>query len=558
MAGQPAASNEMGDEMDKTFLKRLMTGPLLLSAAAVIALGSAPAPLRAETAPPEAAQAAEEAPLPLSPEELDILVARIALYPDELVALISAASLYPLQIIEAERFLEDSKTKKDLKPKATWDGSVISLLNYPEIVRMMADDLDWTQLLGESIVNQQEDVLNAIQQLREQAVANGVIKTDEKMKVTTEVDNGRKNVIIEPASSEAIYVPQYEPEMLYEPSYAYAPVTYYPQPYPYYWNPAATFFAGAVTGAIWTAAVDWDNGFWGWGWNNNYNHNHNNNYWHGNGNNWGNDINIDCNNCIIGSNFNGKLNVNNVDWRNVDRSKINYNKNEFNKLNNTNIRNEFKKNDISNISDNKLGNKVGNKGNNLGNKGNLQRPATLPANGGLQTKDIRKSTMEGLNKKPTQGFKPTDKMARPGDGGNLNGGNLGNINKPGNGSGNLGNVAKPGNGGANIGDKMARPADIKPNLDRPVGQPRPGATPDYRPKTPSPMGEVTRGRDAQMQSNRGNKAMGGGGINRPDFNPGGGGGGKVGGGSGGGGGKKFIPPKGKGGGGGGGGRGRRR
>ncbi|MEI8180379.1 DUF3300 domain-containing protein, partial [Aestuariivirga sp.] len=85
--------------MDKTFLKRLITGPLLLSAAAVIALGSAPAPLRAETAPPEAAQAAEEAPLPLSPEELDILVARIALYPDELVALISAASLYPLQII---------------------------------------------------------------------------------------------------------------------------------------------------------------------------------------------------------------------------------------------------------------------------------------------------------------------------------------------------------------------------------------------------------------------------------------------------------------------------
>jgi len=523
----------MGEEMDKTFLKRLMTGPLLLSAAAVIALGSAPAPLRAETTPPEATQAAEEAPQPLSPEEMDILVARIALYPDELVALISAASLYPLQIVEAERFLDDSKTKKDLKPKATWDGSVISLLNYPEIVKMMAEDLDWTQLLGESIVNQQEDVLNAIQQLREQAVANGVIKTDDKMKVTEEVnaDTGRQNIVIEPASSEAIYVPQYQPEMLYEPSYAYQPISYYPQPYPYYWNPGATFFAGAVTGAIWTAAVDWDNGFWGWGWNNNNNHNHNNNYWHGGGN----DINIDCNKCIIGSDFNGKLNVNNVDWRNVDRSKINYNKNDFNKLSNTNIRNEFKKNDISNIDRNKLGNnKVGSN-----NKGNLQRPATLPAKGGMQTKDIRKSTMEGLNKKPTQGFKPSDKMARPGNG---DGGNLGNITKPGN--GNLGSVTKPGNGGANIGDKMARPADAKPNLDRPVGKPRPGATADNRPKTPSPMGEVTRGRDAKMQSSRGNKAMGGGGINRPN--------------GGGGGGKKFIPPKGKGGGGGGGGRGRRR
>lgn len=533
--------------MDKTFLKRLLTGPLLLSAAAMIALGSAAAPLRAQTATPDtAAGASDEAPQPLSPEEMDILVARIALYPDELVALISAASLYPLQIVEAERFLEESKTRKDLNPKATWDGSIISLLNYPEVVKMMADDLDWTQLLGLSIVNQQEDVLNAIQQLREQAVANGVIKTNDKVKVTKEVDNGRQNIVIEPASSEVIYVPQYPPEMFYEPSYAYQPVTYYPDPYPYYWNPAATFFAGAVTGAIWTAAVDWNNGFWGWGWNNNHNHN-NNNYWHGNNN-----INIDCNKCIIGSDFNGKLNINDVDWRKVDRSKINYNKNDFNKLNNTSIRNEFKKNDFTNISDNKLGNKVGNKGNNLGNKGNLQRPTTLPANGGLQTKDIRKSTMEGLNKKPVDGFKPTDKMARPGTG------NGGNLNKPGNAGGNggnLGNLNKPGNGGGNISD-MARPADTKPNLDRPVGQPRPGGTPDYRPKTPSPMGEVTRGRDAQMQSSRGNKSMGGGGINRPDFNPGGGGKMKSGGGGGGGGGKKFIPPQSKGGGGGG--RGRRR
>ena len=508
--------------MDKTFLKRLVAAPLLLSAAAVLALAPAPAPARADTAPTEAAEAAEaaaEAPQPLSAEEMDILVARIALYPDELVALISAASLYPLQIVEAGRFLEDSKTKKDLKPKASWDGSVISLLNYPEIVTMMAEDLDWTQLFGQAIVNQQEDVLNAIQQLREQAVANGVIKSDDKMKVTTETEGGRQNVIIEPASQDVIYVPQYQPEMLYEPSYAYVPVSYYPDPYPYYWNPAATFFAGAVTGAIWTAAVDWDNGFWGWGWDN-----------HHHGNNWGNDINIDCNKCIIGSDFNGKLNINDVDWRKVDRNKIKYDKNQFNRVDNTKIRNEFKKNDLAKIDRNKLGaNKIGS------NKGNLQRPSTLPANAGGMSKDIRKSTLEGLNKKPAQGFKPTDKMTRPGSG---NAGNLGN--KPGNGGGNLGSIGDMGRP-----DKMA-----KPNLDRPVGKPRPGATLDNRPKTPSPMGEVTRGRDAKTQSNRGNKSMGGGGIN-PNFKPSGGGGG--------GGNKKFIPPKKKGGGGGGGGnRGRRR
>jgi hypothetical protein len=155
-------------------------------------------------------------------------VARIALYPDELVAVISAASLYPLQIIEAQRFLDDLETKKDLKPKATWDGSVVSLLNYPQIVQMMSEDLDWTQLFGEAIVNQQDDVLAAIQQLREQAVANGVIKSDEKVTVVQQEDN----IVIQPASKEVIYVPQYEPEMLYEPDYVYRPITYYPTPTP--------------------------------------------------------------------------------------------------------------------------------------------------------------------------------------------------------------------------------------------------------------------------------------------------------------------------------------
>lgn len=512
--------------MDKTFLKRLLTGPLLLSAAALVALGAGPAaPARAEAVPTEAAQPVGEAPAPLSEEELDILVARIALYPDELVALISAASLYPIQIVEAERFLEDSKTKKDLKPKATWDGSVISLLNYPEIVKMMSEDLDWTQLFGEAIVNQQEDVLDAIQQLREQAVANGVIKTNDKVKVSKQVEDGRQNIIIEPASSEVIYIPQYPPEMFYEPDYAYVPVSYYPDPYPYYWNPAATFFAGAVTGAFWAAAVDWNDGFWGGNWNDHY---------HGHGN-WGNDININCNNCIIGNDFSGKINFNDIDWKNVDRSKISYDKNQFGKIDNTKIRNDFKSRDVTTIDRDKLGS----------SKGDFKggRPSTLPANGGIQSKDIRKSTLEGLNKKPVNNFKPTDKMARPGTGANL--GNGGTLAKPGNG-GNLSNISKP----ATLdrpGDKMA-----KPNLDRPVGKPKPAATPDFRPQTPSPLGEVTRGRDAKMQSSRGNKSMGGG-MSRPDFgsagggnkagakkklpkhNMGGGGGGNFGGGGGGGG-----------------------
>jgi hypothetical protein len=439
--------------MDMTLLKRLLGQRLLLSAALAASVSVAVLPARAEM-PPEAVEAAEQVPEPLSAEELEILVARIALYPDELVALISAASLYPLQIVEAERFLEDIKTKKDLKPKASWDGSVVSLLNYPEVVKMMGEDLDWTQLLGEAIVNQQQDVLAAIQQLREQAVANGVIKTDEKVKVVTEADN----IIIEPASKDVIYVPQYEPEMLYEPGYVYAPVTYYPEPYPYYWNPAATWFAGAVTGALWAAAVDWNDGFWGGDWND----------YHNGG--WGNDINIDCNKCIIGSDFNGKLNINNVDWRKVDRSKINFNKNDFNKIDNSKFKNGFSNNTSMRL-DNKANTiKGGNRVSGVSNKGNFQG------------NDIRKSTLDNLKKQNVTNFKPSDKMAKPG-------------------AGNL----KPS-------DKAARPA----NLDRPVGKPKPASKMDNRPDKLSPLGDVTRGRDAMEQSKRGNKSMGGG-VQHPDF-----------------------------------------
>ena len=213
-----------------------------------------------QVAAADASADAATAPEPLTADEMEVLVARIALYPDELVAVITGASLYPLQIVEAARYLDQYAKDKSLKPKESWDGSVISLLNYPEVVKMMSDDLEWTQALGDAIAYQQKDVLIAIQQLRDEAVAKGVIKTDDKIQVVKENDN----VVIKSASPEVIYVPQYEPEMLYEPDYAWEPISYYPDPYPNYWYPGATFFAGAVTGAIWAAAVDWDDwGVWG-------------------------------------------------------------------------------------------------------------------------------------------------------------------------------------------------------------------------------------------------------------------------------------------------------
>ncbi len=384
-----------------------------------------------------AATSEEQAPTPLTEEELEVLVARIALYPDELVAVISASSLFPLQVVEASRFLDDVKKNPALKPKSTWDGSVISLLNYPEIVKMMSDDLDWTQALGEALSHQQKDVLAAIQQLRAKAVADGIIKTDDKVKVVEE----NEKVIIQPVSQETVYVPQYEPQMLYEPDYVPAPVTYYPQPYPSYYYPAAPYFAGFVTGAVWGAVVDWDD----WG------------VWGGR---WDNDIDIDCNHCFNNVDIDGKIKWNDVDWKNVDRNKINIDKNQFNKIDRNSFKNSVKANDRNSIR---------NQATNL----KKTRTANLPGKSN-QVKDVRKSTVEGLKSKPA--------ARKP-------------VSKP---SATRTSSVQPSGG--------KRPAKV----DRPVGKPKPAAKRDNRPSKPSGLGEVRRGSETKIHSNRGQKSMGGG------------------------------------------------
>ncbi|BCH25036.1 hypothetical protein MesoLjLc_47420 [Mesorhizobium sp. L-8-10] len=391
------------------------------------------------------ATADTSAPAPLSEDELEVLVARIALYPDELIAVISGASLYPLQIVEAERYLEQYAKDKSLKPKDTWDGSVVSLLNYPEIVKMMSDDLDWTQQFGDALAYQQKDVLIAIQQLREEAVAKGIIKTDDKVKVVEENDN----IVIQSASTEKVYVPRYEPEMLYEPGYAVAPISYYPEPYPSYWYPTATFFAAAVTGAAWAAVVDWDD----WG------------VWGGR---WGNDVDIDCNGCFNNRDFNGKVNFNDVDWKNVDRSKINIDRNQFAKFDRTNVKNRIEKNSTNSIR------------NRASNIRNERKPGGAGRTANVQ--DVRKSTLEGLKAKPD--------LKRP-DGGN--------IKRP--------DGKRPDASKANLNrSSVKKPTNVK----RSSGKAKPAARADNRPKKPSGLGHVGSGKKQKIASNRGAKAMGGG------------------------------------------------
>lgn len=273
------------------------------------------------------AAAVEQGPQLLTAGELDVLVARIALYPDDLVALISTASIYPLQIVDAARFLEAVQTSPDLKPKESWDGSVISLLNYPDIVKMMSDDLEWTQAFGDAIANQPEDVLAAIQHLRDNAMTTGSIQSDDKMQVVRQ----GSNVVIQPTNPDSVYIPQYEPAMLYDPGYRAAPIAYYPRAYPSYYHPVAPYFAGFVTGVAFAAVVDWDHhGVWGGRWD-------------------GGDIDIDCNHCFNDRDFNGKVKFNDVDWKNVDRNKINVDKNQINNVDRTKIKNNIEANGNNNV-----------------------------------------------------------------------------------------------------------------------------------------------------------------------------------------------------------------
>lgn len=212
---------------------------------------------------PAASASGQAAPAP-SPEELEKLVGPIALYPDDLVAIILPASTNPLQIVQVDRFLDKRKQDPKLPIDDNWDEAVKNLANYPDIIKKMSNDLDWTSDLGEAVVADQGAVLSAIQAFRRKAQSAGNLKTDDKQRVEVE----QEIIKIVPADPQVIYVPQYNPTTVV--TYSTAPVYgYYPAPYPAYSYPYAPGAAFA-TGLIWGAAIGaaWG-GAWGVGWGNN-------------------------------------------------------------------------------------------------------------------------------------------------------------------------------------------------------------------------------------------------------------------------------------------------
>ena len=201
--------------------------------------------------PPAAAQ--------LSPQELQQLVAPIALYPDALVAQILAASTYPTQIVEADRWIGShpnikGKNLADEVDKQPWDPSVKALTQFPSVLENMDKNLSWTSSLGEAYANQEQDVTDAVQQMRQEARQAGKLNSNEQENVTTQGNT----VVIEPANPDVVYVPAYDPWLVYG-----APIVAYPG-----WVPVpGIFFAGPAISFGFGFGIGFFGGF-GWGWHN--------------------------------------------------------------------------------------------------------------------------------------------------------------------------------------------------------------------------------------------------------------------------------------------------
>ncbi|HWP13030.1 MAG TPA: DUF3300 domain-containing protein [Ramlibacter sp.] len=244
----------------------------LVIASCVAALLAPPAAWAQAPATPAAAPAqAQPQAAPLKQEQLEQLVAPIALYPDSLVAQVLMACTYPLEVVQAARWLKANpglkgKALEDALQKQKWDPSVKSLTVFPQVLAMLDEKLDLTQRLGDAFLAQQKDVLDAVQRLRARADQTGNLKSGKEQTVTKAEEGGTTVIRIEPANTETIYVPTYDPNVVYGPwPYpSYPPYYWYsPYYYPYGWAPGAAFVgftAGIIIGGALWGGCNWGGG----------------------------------------------------------------------------------------------------------------------------------------------------------------------------------------------------------------------------------------------------------------------------------------------------------
>jgi Protein of unknown function (DUF3300) len=216
------------------------------------------------TAPGAQSNQQPPAPTQQSTQELQQLVAPIALYPDALVAQILAASTYPTQIVEADRWMQGHSNLKGEElakevDKQDWDPSVQAVAQFPSVLENMDKNLSWTSSLGDAYINQPQEVTDAVQTLRQEARNAGHLNSNEQEKVTTQGNT----VVIEPADPEVVYVPAYDPWLVYG-----APIFAYPDWYPVpgiFWGGVGLSF-GIGFGIGFFGGFGWGWGHWGYDW----------------------------------------------------------------------------------------------------------------------------------------------------------------------------------------------------------------------------------------------------------------------------------------------------
>ena len=142
---------------------------------------------------------------------------RHSLYPDPILSQVLVASTYPLQIVQAERWLEQhssltGKALADATAKQPWDASVQAMVMIPEVLKRLSQNISWTSDLGNAVLAQQDGVMQAIQRMRQRAQQNGALQSTPQQTVATTTSNGQSYITIEPASPEVVYAPQYNPK----------------------------------------------------------------------------------------------------------------------------------------------------------------------------------------------------------------------------------------------------------------------------------------------------------------------------------------------------------
>jgi hypothetical protein len=441
-----------------------LAGGLTAIAVFGVMLHAAPALAQAPIQPATAAAVDQQL---LRADQLDQLVAPIALYPDALLAEILMASTYPLEVVQAERWVRENKNLKGDALKAaadkqSWDDSLKSLVATPSVLSMMSDKLDWTQKLGDAVLAQQADIMDAIQRLRAKAQAQNTLKTTNEQIVTVKQEQSKQVIVIEPAKPDTIYVPYYNPAAVYGA---------WPYPaYPPYYFPAPGYIAGAALATGLAFGAGYAVGRWASG----------GNYW-GGGVNWGG------NNININRPVNVNTTVNNWQHNSVHRGGVAYN--------NTNVQQRYGNNNVRSGSQQRMD-----------FRGRTGEQVLQPGAG--------RGTLGGQQANiGDRGSRPNVGGGTPGNRPNIGGGAAPGTRPNVGGGGNLGGQQ------ANIGDRGSRPnvgggtPGHRPNIG---GGATPGTRPNVgggasRPGRDSAFGNIQSGQMANRDAARGRASLGGGG-----------------------------------------------